>query len=169
MRRLALAVLLGASLLNAAHAAPLTPELQKLVRAATFEVVIKKPEKETATYEKPLPLELIPFVERNDHYWSIGTAFAIGPNTFVTAAHVVGAALSMQFGSPGIRAAADDKVYSIDKILKYDLREDFVVFSVQGAPPVSQPTRPLPSTIRSLPSAMRSARGSWCAMASSLP
>ena len=129
--------MLAAALLNTAHAAPLTPELQKQARAATFEVVIKKPEKETATYEKPLPLELIPFVERNDHYWPIGTAFAIGSNTFVTAAHVIGAGVSMNFGSPGIRAAAAETVYSIDRILKYDLRRDFVVFSVQGTPQVT--------------------------------
>jgi hypothetical protein len=51
-------------------AAVLTPELQKQVRAATFEVVIKKPEKDAVTYEKALPLELIPFAERNDAYWS---------------------------------------------------------------------------------------------------
>lgn len=111
-------------------------QLQHEVRLATFEVVVKKPDKDTATYEKPLPLELIPFVERNDAYWSIGTAFAIGPNTFVTAAHVIGACAGSQFGVPGIRAG-DSHVYTIDKVLKYSLREDYVVFSVQNPPSVT--------------------------------
>jgi serine protease Do len=117
-------------------AAPLTPEMQKQAEAATFEVVLKKPDKEAITYEKPLPMELLPYAERTDAYWSIGTAFAIGPATFVSAGHVLTSPVSGQFGNPAIRAA-DGKVYPIDKILKFALREDFVVFSVQGAPAVS--------------------------------
>ena len=118
------------------HAAPLTGELQKQVRAATFEVVLKKPEKDTLTYEKPLPLELIPFQERNDKYRSVGTAFAISPDTFVTAAHVIGIGITSQFGAPAIRDG-EGKVYPIDRILKYSNHEDFVVFTVAGAPPAT--------------------------------
>ena len=118
------------------RAAPLTGELQKQVRAATFEVVLKKPEKDTLTYEKPLPLELIPFQERNDKYRSVGTAFAISPNTFVTAAHVIGLGITSQFGAPAIRDG-DGRVYPIDRILKYSNHEDFVLFTVSGAPPVT--------------------------------
>lgn len=131
-------VLLAALAVHAAAvcAAPLTGELQKQVRAATFEVVLKKPEKDTLTYEKPLPLELIPFQERNDKYRSVGTAFAISPGTFVTAAHVIGLGITTQFGPPAIRDS-DGKVYPIDRILKYSNHEDFVVFTVTGAPPVT--------------------------------
>ena len=116
-------------------AAVLTPELQKQVRAATFEVVIKKPEKDAVTYEKALPLELIPFAERNDAYWPIGTAFAIAPNTFVTAAHVVLAGAGSQFGSPGIRDG-EGKIYTLDRVLKFAAHEDFVIFTVSGTPAV---------------------------------
>ena len=129
-------LLSAAVLATAAGAAPLTAELQKQVRAATFEVVLKKPEKDTLTYEKPLPLELIPFQERNDKYRSVGTAFAISPTTFVTAAHVIGLGIASQFGAPAIRDG-DGKVYPIDRILKYSNHEDFVVFTVTGAPPVT--------------------------------
>ncbi len=121
---------------GAAGAAPLTSELQRQVRAATFEVVLKKPEQDTLTYEKPLPLELIPFQERNDKYRSVGTAFAISPSTFVTAAHVIGIGITSQFGAPAIRDG-DGKVYPIERILKYSNHEDFVVFTVSGAPAVS--------------------------------
>jgi serine protease Do len=134
-------LLLCASLLAVqARAAPLTPELQKQVRAATFEVVLRKPEKDTLTYEKPLPLELIPFQERNDKYRSVGTAFAITPNTLVTAAHVIGIGITTQFGPIAIRDS-DGKVYPVDRVLKYSNHEDFVVFTVSGAPPFA----PLPT------------------------
>jgi serine protease Do len=119
-----------------AGAAALTPELQKQVRGATFEVVIRKPATDTVTYEKPLPLELIPFTERNDAYWPIGTAFAIAPDTFVTAAHVFGAGVGSQFGVPGIRDG-QGKVYPIDRVIKYSMHEDFVVFTVSGGAAVT--------------------------------
>jgi len=117
-------------------AASPTPELQKLVRAATFEIVVKKPEKDTATYEKPLPLELIPFAQRNDAYWPVGTAFAIGLNRFVTAAHVVSVGLGSQFGALAIRDA-EGHVYPLDAVLQYSNHEDYAVFSVHGTPGVT--------------------------------
>jgi serine protease Do len=119
-----------------AGAAALTPELQRQIRGATFEVVIRKPVKESVTYEKPLPLELIPFAERNDAYWPIGTAFAVAPDRFVTAAHVLNAAVGSQFGLPGIRDS-QGKVYPIDRVIKYSMHEDFVEFTVSGAAPVT--------------------------------
>jgi serine protease Do len=132
----AVALVLAGVLTGTVAAAPLTPELQKQVRAATFEVVLKKPEKDTLTYEKPLPLELIPFQERNDKYRSVGTAFAITPTTFVTAAHVIGLGITSQFGAPAIRDG-EGKVYPIDRILKYSNHEDFVLFTVSGEPPLT--------------------------------
>src|SRR5689334_13650620 len=86
-----------------------TPDLQRQIRAATFEVVMKKPSDDFVRYEKPLPLELLPYVERTDPYRSVGTAFAIEKNLYATAAHVLIAAVSSQFGTPGIRTA-DGKV-----------------------------------------------------------
>lgn len=133
-------LVLAASGAADAGSASLTGELQKQVRGATFEVVLRKPEKDNVTYEKPLPLELMPFQERNDKYWSIGTAFAIGANEFVTAGHVLIAAVSSQFGVPAIRDSAGN-VYPLERVLKYHNHEDFAVFSVSGAPSVT----PLPT------------------------
>jgi serine protease Do len=113
--------------------AGVTPELQHAIRAATFEVVMKKPEKDPATYEKPLPLDLLPFIERNDAYRSIGTAFALGHNTYVTAAHVIFAGIATQFGMPSLRRS-DGTVFAIDHILQYSQHEDFVVFSLLNDP-----------------------------------
>jgi TonB family protein len=122
----------------AAHAA-VTPELQQAIRASTFEVVMKKPDKDPAIYEKPLPLDLLPFHERNDAYRSIGTAFSLGHNTYVTAAHVFGLGIDSQFGVPQLRNSAG-AVFSIDQIVQFSMHEDFVVFSVRGDPaPIGLP------------------------------
>ncbi|TLZ59980.1 MAG: trypsin-like peptidase domain-containing protein, partial [Gammaproteobacteria bacterium] len=101
-----------------------TPELQRAVRQGTFEVVLKKPTSDSLKYEKPLPLDLLPFKERTDTYRSVGTAFALDGNTYVTAAHVLS-----QYGAPLVRAA-DGQVCAIKSILKFSAHEDFVVFSL---------------------------------------
>ena len=118
----------------AALGASPTPELQSSVRAATFEVVVPKWPTERLTYEKALPLELIPFVIRNDKYWSIGTAFAVTPDTYVTASHVLKDSIGNQLGLPAIRDGAGH-VYVVDRVLAFSGHEDFVLFTVTGAPP----------------------------------
>jgi serine protease Do len=134
-RRLAAALgfLLGLGALGAARAADLSSSAQANVRAATFEVVQLKPPDGPITYERPLPLELIPYAERVDKYRSIGTAFAIGTNRFVTAAHVIVVGAGSQYGPPALRDASG-QVYDIDQILKYSERQDFVVFSLKRLP-----------------------------------
>ncbi len=94
---------------------------------------MKKPDKDPVTYEKPLPLDLLPFIERNDAYRSIGTAFALGSNTYVTAAHVVAAGIASQYGPPALRRS-DGTVLAIDRILQFSQHEDFVVFSLVNDP-----------------------------------
>ena len=106
-----------------------TPELQRAVRQGTFEVVLKKPTSDSLKYEKPLPLDLLPFKERTDTYRSVGTAFALDGNTYVTAAHVLILAVNSQYGAPLVRAA-DGQVCAIKSILKFSAHEDFVVFSL---------------------------------------
>ncbi|HEX3849297.1 MAG TPA: serine protease, partial [Steroidobacteraceae bacterium] len=134
-KRLRGASIAGVFALIAATAAPaaVTPELQRTIRENTFEVVTKKPADDPVTYEKALPLELLPYIERTDAYRSIGTAFALGHNTYVTAAHVFQVAIGSQFGPPQLRRT-DGKVYSIDRIVKYSHHEDFVVFSLKDDP-----------------------------------
>src|SRR5262245_40879894 len=72
------------------------------VRASTFEVVMRKPETDSLTYERPLPLDLLPYSQRSDKYISIGTAFAIGENRFVTASHVLQFGYVSQYGEPAL-------------------------------------------------------------------
>ncbi len=121
------------TLSGSAKADNLSPELIKKINATTFEVVAAKPVDDPLTYEKPLPLELLPFQERNDKYYSIGTAFSIGGNRFATAAHVIMADFGGLWGPPELRDSSGH-VYAIDKIEKFSLERDFVVFSLVGPP-----------------------------------
>jgi len=105
------------------------------VSDATFEVVVLKPTKDSLSYERPLPMDLIPYAIRKDPYYSVGTAYAIGPNQWVTAAHVLGLGRASQLKTYRLRDR-QGKVYDIDQILKYSLRRDFVVFNLKSAPDV---------------------------------
>ncbi len=128
-------LLLSACFSARAAAATPAPDVQQAVRAATFEVVLHKDENDKLTYEKPLPLDLIPYVIRSDHYWSVGSAFAIGPSTYVSAAHVLFGAVGSQYGAPSLRDAAGH-VFAVDQVLKFSAAEDYIVFTVSGAPDV---------------------------------
>ncbi len=113
-----------------ALAGNLKKKAMKVVHQATFEVVVPKPGDGTLTYEKELPLDLLPYTVRNDDYYSIGTAFAISRNHLVSAAHVFNVDHESQFDTVSIRDS-DGHVYAIDKIIKYSKRRDFVVFTVK--------------------------------------
>ncbi len=128
-------VALAASLgwARAAAAADLSSSIQQHIRAATFEVVQLKPPDGAVTYERELPMDLIPYQQRIDKYRSIGTAFAIGANRYVTAAHVIDLGIGSQYGPPALRDGAG-KVYDIDQVLKYSDRRDFAVFSLRETP-----------------------------------
>src|SRR3546814_1744786 len=61
------------ALAGAATAASLEPERLPAIHAATFEFVAAQPVDDQLSYEKPLPLALLPFQQRNDKYYSIAT------------------------------------------------------------------------------------------------
>jgi len=128
-----LAFLAGLLWVLPAAAAELSANAQQLIRAATFEVVQLKPPDGEVTYEHELPMDLIPYQQRVDKYRSIGTAFAIGPNRYVTAAHVIELGLGSQFGPPALRDSAG-KVYDIDQVFKFSDHRDFVMFSLHEPP-----------------------------------
>ena len=134
VRYLAWAVFL--SFMAPAIAATLDASQLPKVQAATFEVVVPKTENPKITYDRPLPLDALPFQVRNDKYNSIGTAFAIGQNRYVTASHVAQLGIGGLFGKPMLRDA-QGKVYAIDKVLQYSLGEDFMVFSLVDGPNVA--------------------------------
>lgn len=99
---------------------------------AVYEVVEPKPTNDSLQYERPLPMDLLPYSVRTDKYYSVGTAFAISPSEFVSAAHVMNLGSGSQFKEIFLR---DKKgtVYSIGKVLKYSKDRDFIVFSLRDA------------------------------------
>lgn len=113
--------------------------LEKKARAATFEVVVPKRPEGRLRYERPLPLELIPFSIRQDKYQPIGTAFVLDQARYVTAAHVLIAAMTANYESVSIRSQTGD-VHEIAEIHQLSLAEDYVIFSLRG----DLDARPLP-------------------------
>src|SRR5690242_14316905 len=106
---------------------------QQKIRAATFEVVIPKPVDDPIVYEKLLPVDLLPYQNRTDKCFSIGTAFALDNQRDATAAHVLNDGFGSQLGAPALRDSSGH-VYPIAKILKYSSAEDFAVFSLAEDP-----------------------------------
>ena len=100
------------------------------INNSVYEVIVPKPPEESVTYEKPLPLHFIPFLIRNDKYYSIGTAFAISKTEFITAAHVLSLGARSQFKGVFLRDI-NGKVLAIDQILKFSTRRDFTVLTVK--------------------------------------
>lgn len=130
IRFLALAVSVVAAAIS--HAAAPSPGLQSQVRSAVFEVVVPKAPESGVDYERAPPFELLPFAERSDKFWSVGTAFAIGPRTFVSAAHVLQAAMGGSGGPPQLRDSGGT-THAIDRVLKYSAHQDYVVFTAATA------------------------------------
>jgi serine protease Do len=120
------------SLPHLVYSQPDTTNLDaKHISACVYEVIVPKPTNDSLTYEKPLPLDLIPFAIRNDKYYSIGTAFAYNETEFVTAGHVMNVWQKSQFGEICIRDT-NGNVFSLDKVTKFSSRRDFMVFTVKG-------------------------------------
>lgn len=101
------------------------------VFAASYEVVIAKPTKETVEYERKLPLHLLPYQYRTDKYYSVGSAFRIDNNKFISAAHVFDLGKASQDKNIGLRDSSG-KFYPIDQIYKYSRARDFIVFTIKG-------------------------------------
>lgn len=131
---LVLLLFLVPALLQAEEAA-LSQNLVGQVKSAVFEVVKKKPVEDPLTYERELPLELLPYSYRMDRYESIGTAFKVDTNRFLTAAHVF--ALDAATLVPKIYLRDQTGVvYEVETVFKYSKSRDFVFFSVKDPPDV---------------------------------
>jgi serine protease Do len=70
----------------------------------------------------------------------VGTAFAIGPNEFVTAAHLLDATVGSHFGHP-VLVDAHHVGYRIADVLQFSEQEDYAVFSLERPPAIT----PLPT------------------------
>jgi len=97
----------------------LNSDTEKTVRAATFE--FRAPASEV--HSKDL----------------VGSAFAIGANEFVTAAHLFDRAIGSHFGHPVLMDLSHAE-YRVADILQFSEQQDYIVFSLERPPRV----KPLP-------------------------
>jgi len=132
MKKLLLVLLLSFS--QSLWAIELEQSALERIFASNYEVVIAKPTKETVTYESELPLHLLPFQYRNDKYYSVGSAFRIKGDKFVSAAHVFSLGQDSQNKDINLRDS-NGKIYPVDKIYKYSKSKDFVVFTIKDVKP----------------------------------
>jgi hypothetical protein len=107
----------AAALFQLPVAQALDSNTEKTVRAATFEFVARGP---TADSES-----------------LVGTAFATGPNEFVTAAHLLTASIGSRFGHPEVMDS-HHVTYRIKDILRFSEQQDYASFSLEN-PPAVQP------------------------------
>jgi hypothetical protein len=66
----------------------------------------------------------------------VGTAFAIGPNRFVTTAHLLDTAVGSRFGHP-VLVDSRRVEYPIAEVLQYSEARDYVIFSLKHPPRVT--------------------------------
>jgi len=99
-------------------------------RQSVFEVVIPKNEDNFVKYEKPLPVDKLPFNIRQDKYDSIGTAFSIENGKFVSAAHVFDLHLKTNSLKKFFIRGFDKQIYPITQVTKYHQDQDLIEFQV---------------------------------------
>jgi len=110
----------------------LSPATLSLVQNAVFEVVWDKPAEDPTVYEKKLNWDKVPYVIRNDKYYSIGTAFAISKTELVTAFHVINLGFeSMVFSKYHVRDSKGN-VYEVDQVTGASNEKDYLIFTVKG-------------------------------------
>jgi hypothetical protein len=66
----------------------------------------------------------------------VGTAFAIGPNRFVTTAHLLDTAVGSRFGHP-VLVDSRRVEYPLAEVLQYSEARDYVIFSLRHPPRVT--------------------------------
>ncbi len=103
----------------------------KKFKNGIFEVVSMKLV-DNAIYKDEFPHDLIPFHIRKDKQHSLGTAFLIKENTFVSAAHVFSLEYRSLFSNNF--AVRDNKgnIFKITNVEKYSNYRDLIQFSVEG-------------------------------------
>lgn len=107
-------------------------DIVQVVEETCYEVVVPRIEDEQIQYEKELPWDEIPYQIRNDEFLSIGTAFAVAPDRFITAAHVLSLNENSLFYQEYYIRDSQGNVYPITDLLRFHCEKDFVEFTVGG-------------------------------------
>lgn len=102
-----------------------------LIKKSVFEIVLKKPTKDSLSYEEKLPEHLLPFADRNDPYYSVGSAFAVSEKEVITAWHVI------DLGAGGLNRQLylrdhEGKVTEIDEVTGFSNLRDYALLTING-------------------------------------
>jgi hypothetical protein len=111
----------------------LDKELIRDLNFGVYEVVTPKLESNKIKYARKLPFDKLDFIERNEKYFSIGTAFFINEKELMTAAHVFSLMYFSLLQDFYIRDAKGN-VYPVSTIKKYSTLRDMVVFDLKKYP-----------------------------------
>ncbi len=111
-----------------------------MVNKNCFEVVVRKPVKDSMVYDKELNWDLVDYRIRKDDFYGVGTAFAISATELVTAAHVLGVNQdSLVYTERLIRQKIRnekgemvEKVWEIESVKAFSSNRDYVVFTAKG-------------------------------------
>jgi hypothetical protein len=103
----------------------------KTLKKGIFEVVTLKLEDNT-TYKEEFPDHLIPFHIRKDKQHSLGTAFLIGDNTLVSAAHVFNIGNYSLFSKDFAVRDTKGNLFKIKNVEKFSNYRDLIQFTVEG-------------------------------------
>lgn len=111
----------------------LDKELIRQLNFGIFEVVTPKLESDKIKYGRELPFDSLGFVERNEKYYSIGTAFFINEKELMTAAHVFRLMYFSLLHDFYIRDS-EGNVYPVGQIKKHSTHRDMMVFDLKTYP-----------------------------------
>lgn len=111
----------------------LDKKIIKSLRFSVVEVVVPKVESKKIKYEKELPFHKLNFKERNEEYFSIGTAFFINEKELMTASHVLNLEYFSLLKDFYIRDS-NGRTYKIGQVNKLSSRHDMVIFELETYP-----------------------------------
>lgn len=115
---------------NSPPAVALPKETLRNLHDSVFEVVIPKVEDSFVQYEKALPFDRLPFQIRNDKFFGVGTAFAVGPNRYLSAAHVFHVGYRTLWNQYFLRDKKGN-VYAVGNIQKFSNDRDLIEFELK--------------------------------------
>ncbi|GJL56927.1 MAG: serine protease [Nitrospirales bacterium] len=111
----------------------LDKKIIKNLRFSVYEVVVPKVEIPNIQYARDLPFHKLSYKEREEKYFSIGTAFFINDKELMTAAHVLNLKHFSLLTDFHIRDS-DGRVYKIGHIKQFSSIRDMVVFELEQYP-----------------------------------
>jgi len=130
------------SALETADGLPLKLSRERIeeISYGVFEIVVPKRSEMNLTYVggRTLPVEELPFQQRNDKYEAIGTAFALQSGRLVSAAHVFQldrhAAVREFFARDRF-----GRVYAVDSVMRFSQYRDLIEIKLDKEPPRVEP------------------------------